>query len=145
MRLAFDLYMRSFALFLASVLVVSLIGGGISMVVSDYFASVPTLDPLAGETALTQVWDALVASLAFLVLLLLVYWVLDSLVFGVCVKLAADSVEGGRTGLGVAFGSTSRKLVSLLVATFVVGIIVVFGLMLLLVHGVIFAARARAF
>lgn len=79
------------------------------------------------------------ASLAFLVLLLLVYWVLDSLVFGVCVKLAADSVEGSRTGIGVAFGSTSRKLVSLLMATFVVGTIVVFGLMLLLVPGVIFA------
>jgi len=139
LRWAFDLYMRNFVLFLAPVLVVSLIGGGISMVVSDYFASIPTLDPLAGEAALAQVWDALVASLAALVLLLLAYWVMDSLVFGVCVKLAADSVEGGRASLGVAFGSASRKLVSLLVATFVVGIIVVFGLMLLLVPGVIFA------
>lgn len=35
LRLTFDVYVRSFVLFLAPVLVVSLIGGGISMFVSD--------------------------------------------------------------------------------------------------------------
>ena len=69
----------------------------------------------------------------------LVMWIVGTTTTGIAIKNASDQIEKGTSKLGVSFNFAISKLPSLLVAQFVVGILMVIGMLLFIVPGIIIA------
>lgn len=66
----------------------------------------------------------------------IISWIIGSIVNGVLIKSASDLIENGKTSLSDLKFVVS-KLPSLLVASLIVGILVMLGLLLLIIPGII--------
>ena len=75
--------------------------------------------------------------LAIVFVLVIISWIIGNITSGLCVKCASDLIEKGKTSLGESFNFTVYKLPSLLIATLIVGILTVIGLLALIVPGII--------
>jgi len=67
----------------------------------------------------------------------IVSWVLANLATGVATRYASDVIEKGRADLSESFSYAATRLLSLLIAGIITGILIVIGMILLIVPGVI--------
>ncbi len=72
-----------------------------------------------------------------LFLFLLVLWVTTAVTHGICIKYASNLMSEEISSFGNAFSFAIRKLPSLLIVTLIVDILVIFGLIALVLPGVI--------
>lgn len=139
LRWTFTLYSRNFTKFLIPFLAAALAIGSIGAVVSNFAttatANIPELGASLEEI---QNWLSFIAAMIAIVFIMsIISWIISSVVNGVCTKCAADLIEKGRTSLTEAFNFTVYKLVSLLAAALITGILVGLGFLALMVPGII--------
>jgi hypothetical protein len=139
LTITLNLYANNFVKFFIPMLVASLVSGVSSAMLSDYFSSVEFPEVGAG----TEAWNLffsnivvlLIASLAFFVVALIA----SAIAEGVCIKNTSNLVEKRATNTGEALTFTVHKLLPLLAASIITGILIGVGLVLLVVPGIIFA------
>jgi len=134
----FRLYVSRFALFYLPFLVAGLISGTLT---SALFLSFPLPTPPSTGAPPSAVFQWLNSFLSALVgigvLGGLVSWVIGSIATGMVVKSASDVIEKGAGNLQGSFSFTVSKLPSLLVASIVIGILVMVGFLLFVIPGII--------
>lgn len=69
----------------------------------------------------------------------LVSWIVDIVATGAAVRYASDKIEKGEANLGSSFSFTLSKLIPLLIAQFIFGVLLVIGLLLFIIPGIITA------
>jgi hypothetical protein len=134
-----NLYANNFVKFFIPMLMASLVSGISSAMLSDYFSLAEFPEVGAG----TEAWNLffmniavlLIASLAFFIVALIT----SAIAEGVCIKNTSNLVEKGATNTEEALTFTVHKLLSLLAASIITGIMIGVGLVLLVVPGIIFA------
>lgn len=143
-RWTFNLYLGNFPTLFLPIFLASLATGALSTVLATYTQSLQTLltdsaivDPIF---VLINVGKLLAAA----IIVGVVSSIVGTLASGTCVKCTSDIIEKGSASLEEAFGFTARKLIKLLVASFLVGVFVSIG-SLLLVLGIIFSVMFALF
>lgn len=139
LTMTLNLYINNFVKFFIPMLISSLVSGIFSSMLSDYISTVKIPETGAG----TEAWNSffgnvavlLIASLAFFIVALIT----NVIVEGVCIKNASSLIEKGATNTEEALIFTVHKLLHLLAASIITGIIIGVGLVLLVVPGIIFA------
>lgn len=125
-------------MFLIPILVTTLISGSLTVVLYNYIENMPI--PSVGvsqEEFWSWFWSYIGTLLALVAILGIVSWVVGSIMNGVCVKYASELIEKGEAKLGEAFNFTIYKLLSLLAATLITGILIALGFIALIVPGII--------
>lgn len=140
LSLTFDVYTSHLVVFLIPFLTVSIIIGSFALIVNRYGSNIPSPDPTQPiDVYLPELGPFLANLMILLLVFLLVSWVCTTIATGISTKCTSDVVQKGKTNLEEAFHFTSRKLVSLLVATLIVAIIILVGTIALIIPGLIFA------
>jgi hypothetical protein len=139
LRWTFDLYVNNFPTLFLPTFLASVITGTLSISLAPYALNLQSIltDLTAGDSKLLN--STLGMLLAVAIVEGLVSWILSTLASGICVKCASDLIEKGSANLEKASGFTARKLLTLLAASFLVGVLLVIGLFMLVVPGIIFA------
>jgi hypothetical protein len=137
----FILYRKHFVILYVPILVSSLVTLGTSSYLLHVFAKSFVAPSMTAPVSVMASWlsSLIVALVGTIAILGVEEWILGAVVYGTCVKIASDSVETGTASLGKAFTFTLGKLLPLLVATLVVGIVVGIGTVLFVIPGIIFA------
>jgi hypothetical protein len=134
----FDIYSKNFVLFFTPFLIAGLISGILSIPILSYMSRISQIDFTGPpDVVWSQFLDFFLTFLALVFVLGIISWIIGNMVSGVCVKCASDLIEKGKASLGESFNFTVYKLPSLLIATLVIGILTVLGLIALIVPGVI--------
>ncbi|MHB1909046.1 MAG: zinc ribbon domain-containing protein [Nitrososphaerales archaeon] len=134
-----DLYKRGFAKFLIPFLIVEVITSPIGVLIRD--AVVP---PALGVSSTNQQFQSSFFSHFGSIILLIALLLIVGLVFGTIagattIKLASDQIEKGQAELRPSIRFAVSKLISVWAISLIVGIIVFFGLIALIVPGIILA------
>lgn len=137
----FVLYRRHFAILFIPILISSLITIGSFTYLLSIFAKYFVLPSLtAAPSAILNWFLALIFVLVQIIIVVGVEgWILGAVVSGTCVKIASDSIETGTASFGRAFTFTLGKILPLLAAMLIMGIVVGIGMILLVIPGIIFA------
>ena len=134
LTMTINIYMSNFIIFFAPVAIAVLISGVLSKVVTDYFANVSLM-----VTTPADLLGFFLTLLAVVFIMAIFSWIVSTIASGICVKSAADLIEGGKANLGVSFDVTVSRIISLLGATLIVGILIFIGIIALIVPGIILA------
>ena len=135
-----SLYSSKFLLFYLPFLVAGLITGAWGEVVRWMFPEPAAPSPTAPPDVLLSYFFSMLGVLAVtLPLIILVSWIIDTIVRGMAVKVASDLLEGRSVDLSKALNFTATRLLSLLGAGIVTGVLIVMGLICLVVPGIILA------
>lgn len=138
LTLTFELYSKNFIRFFIPILIAALISGSLSGALSKYIESIPLLEYGASEEAILNWFSNYIGTLIIIGFTLgIVSWVIGTIVNGVCVKYASDSMEKDKASLGEAFGFAAYKLLSLLAVAFITVILIALGFVALIVPGII--------
>ncbi len=135
----FSLYLNNFVLFFIPFLISSLVNSIIVFTLLDYARYIETNFDFGAPT--DEIW--LQFSAVFSVFLLIfflfffVLWITTAVTHGICIKYASNLISEEIPSFGNAFSFAIRKLPSLLVMTLIVDILVIFGLIALVLPGVI--------
>jgi len=133
---AFNLYFSKFFLFYLPFLAVGIPSSGMSEALLYLMPAMPAPD--ASEEVIFS-WA--VSSIGFLVvalpLIFLVGWILSTIISGMTVKVASDSLEGKETDVSEALNYTVKRLPSLLGAGIASGFLIILGVICLFVPGII--------
>jgi len=145
LRWTFNLYLNNFPMLFLPVFLASLVTGAFSTVLATYTQHLQSLltDPTSID--LNLVLASLGVLLVAAIIVGLVSWVISTIANGTCVKCASDIIEKGSASLEEAFGFTVRKLITLLAASFLVGVLLFIGFLLLVVPGIIFSIMFALF
>lgn len=136
----FSLYSKNFTTFLIPFLAAALVTGSFGVVVYNFATEATANIPKPGaspEEIQNWFWSFMAAFLAVAFVLAIISWIISTIVTGVCVKCAADLIEKGEASLTEAFNFTVYKLISLLAAAIITGILVGLGLLALMIPGII--------
>ncbi|MDH5451318.1 MAG: hypothetical protein OEX77_10560 [Candidatus Bathyarchaeota archaeon] len=134
----FSLYSSRFLLFYLPFLVAGLITGAWGEAVRWMFPEPAAPPPTAPPDVLLSYFFSMLGVLAVtLPLTILVSWIIDTIVRGIAVKVASDILEGRSVDLSKALNFTATRLLSLLGAGIVTGVLIVMGLICLVVPGII--------
>lgn len=137
---SFSLYSARFVDFFLPFLAAGFITGVFRMVVSSYFPfpdlPAPTAPP---DVILEWVFSFLGALVATLVLTGVASWIVSTIANGVAVKYASDLLEKGSANLVDGVNFTVSRIVSLLAAGVITGVLTIVGLICLIVPGIIVA------
>jgi hypothetical protein len=136
----FSLYFARFGGFFVPFLVAGLITGAWSTFVSLSFPFPEIPSPYADPEVMFS-WLFAFLGVLFWVLALtfIVSWIVGSVVQGMAIKYASDILEKRDTDLSKVFSFTVSRLLSLLVASIITGILIAVGLVCLIVPGIILA------
>lgn len=136
---SFNLYSQHFVNlylpFLAAAIVSGLLGALIAAMIW-----VPSIwDPFGAYDLvdLSRLWGYLGALIGAGILSGIVSWVVSTLAMGAAIRYASEVVEKGRADLSESFSYTGSRLLTLLGAGIITGILVAIGLILLIVPGLI--------
>jgi len=134
----FSLYYSRFFLFFIPFLAAGFLTGGWGRFVSLMFP-VP-IQPEATappDVLLSYLFSLLGVLIVTVSLSLLVSWIVDTIVGGMAVKVASDILDGRSVDLSETLNFTVSRLLSLLGAGIVTGVLIVIGLICLVVPGII--------
>lgn len=140
LRRAFTLYSKNFIMFFMPFLIVALFTGSLGTVVSNFAIEATANIPEPGassEEIQNWFWGFIVVMLAIVFIMSIISWIISTVVNGVCVKCAADLIDKGKASLTEAFNFTVYKLISLLAAALITGILVGLGLLAFIIPGII--------
>ncbi|MFB0523078.1 MAG: hypothetical protein ACETV1_04870 [Candidatus Bathyarchaeia archaeon] len=133
---SFSLYSARFIQFFIPFLATGLVTGIVSL--SFPFPTLPELDPGAPMGLFWQwLFDFLRTFIVTMVLIGSFSWIVRTLVNGVAVRYASDLLEKGEASLREGFSFTISRLISLLVAGIITGILMAVGFVCLIVPGFI--------
>ncbi len=134
----FDLYSNHVVTFFILLLVGSLISGSLGAIISNYARNVFQIDTaFPSDISPSQLWGIILNLLAIVLVSLLITWLIDTVIHGICIKYASGLIEQKKQSLDDAFNFTMHRLVSLLASAIIVAILVVLGLIALVVPGII--------
>lgn len=142
LRWTFDLYSKNIIMFLIPILMAALISGVLSLPIVSYVTGMaekmaeidPTPPP---DIVWSQLWSYILTLLAKTIVIAIISWIVSTIANGVCIKCASDMIEKGKASLGESFNFTIYKLLSLLAAALITGVLVFLGLLALIVPGII--------
>lgn len=136
---SFHMYRARFVLFFLPFLVASIITG---VFASAIFWYLPFPSPPLPDASSQVVMDWFLALFSrFIVIIFLigiVSWFISTITTGTVVKCVSDIIEKGNSTFTEGFTFTMSRLVSLLVAEIIVGIIIAIGSLFFIVPGLIF-------
>lgn len=138
--LTFRLYVDNFGIFFAPYLIFSIISALLSLSIFSYIQNITqNITKITGppEVVLPKLLNMLLTLMALVFVTAIISWIVGSIVNGVLIKSASDIIENGKTSLGSSFKFVVSKLPSLLVASLIVGILAMLGLLLLIIPGII--------
>jgi hypothetical protein len=139
-NLIFSLYRRHFLIIYIPILISQLIVLGTSFYLFGMLAQKLLPPPLPTETpSVLMSWllSFMVPFIEMIAIVGIISWILGAIISGTCVRIASDSVETGTASLGRAFTFTLGRVLTLLAAMFIAGILAGIGLVLLIVPGII--------
>ena len=125
MSLSWELYKKH----LTNLVIPFIVSGVIAFTLTHSLPLV--LRPWTAGEAIYIAWALALALTAIIIS------IVNLLVAGVVIKYVGDVIEGGSPTLGSAIGHATKRMLDLIVASLLVGIIVSAGLLLLIVPGVI--------
>jgi hypothetical protein len=138
--LTFSLYLNNFATFFIPYLIFSIISALLSLPILTYMQEITKIN-FTGPPEV--VWPKLLNLLLTLMVLAfiigIISWIIGTVVSGILIKSASDIIEKGKTSLSSSFKFVVSKLSSILVASLIVGILTMLGLLLLIIPGIIIA------
>ncbi len=134
--LTFRLYVDNFGIFFTPYLIFSIISALLSLPI---LSCIQNITKITGppEVVLPKLLNMLLTLMALVFVIAVISWIIGSIINGVLIKSASDIIENGKTSLSDSFKFVVSKLPSLLVASLLVGILVVLGLLLLIIPGII--------
>ena len=135
----FNLYSRNFAHYPVPFLAAGILTGLVTIVVR--LAIVIPEAPTNPTSQLLLAWfpTFLTATVTSLFLSGIVSWIANSFTTGITTKFTSDLLERGQANLQTSFNFTLTKLLPLLVASIITGILIVLGFIALIVPGIILA------
>lgn len=137
---SFNLYSRHFVDLYLPFLAAAVVSGLLGMLIAAMIPVPSIWDPFGYPYALGDL-SRLLAYLGTLIaagiLTGIVTWIVSTLATGAATRYASDVMEKGRADLSESFSYTASRLLTLLGAGIITGILVVIGLILLVVPGVI--------
>jgi hypothetical protein len=138
MSQTFELYSKNFWTLFIPMLIAYLISGAAGVPLSSYTSTIPPA-PTTGVMADLLNWIAkyIPKLIALAVVTGLIVWIVSVIAYGTVIKCSSELIENNKTSLEGAVGFTAHKLLSLLAAAILLGIIIVLGLIALVVPGII--------
>ena len=135
----FNLYSRNFVQYLIPFLVAGIVTGLATIVVRS--AIVIPEAPLHPTSQQLLAWfpTFLTATVTSLFLFGIVSWITHSFTTGITTKFTSDLLERGQANLQTSFNFTLTKLLLLLAASIITGILIVLGFVALVIPGIILA------
>jgi hypothetical protein len=133
-----NVYLTHFTHFFLPFLIVGLVVGVFSAAVNLLFPLPPAPTPTASPEVILMWLPKFLSTLAItLGLTVIVSSILYALVIGMAVKYTSDFLERGSADPNEVFKFTLSKLVTLLIAAIITGILTIIGLILLIIPGII--------
>jgi len=135
----FNLYSRNFANYLIPFLAAGILTGLVTMAVRS--AIVIPIAPVHPTPQQLSAWFStyLTATITSLFLSGIVTWIANGITTGITIKFTSDMLERGQANLQASFNFTLTKILFLLAASIITGILIVLGLIVLVVPGIILA------
>ena len=135
----FNLYSRNFVKYLIPFLAAGILTGLVTIAVRS--AIVIPAAPVQATSQQLLAWfpTYLTATVTSIFLSGIVSWIASSITTGITIKFTSDKLERGQANLQTSFHFTLTKLLPLLAASIITGILIILGLVALVVPGVILA------
>ena len=134
----FNLYSRNFVQYLIPFLAAGILTGLVTIAVRSAIV-IPASTSASHIAATISCPTYLIATVTSLFLSGIVSWIANSITTGITIKFTSDMLERGQANLQTSFNFTLPKLLSLLAASIITGILIVLGFIALVVPGVILA------
>jgi len=134
----FRLYFNNFGIFFVPCLMFSIVSALLSLPILTYSKKWPKIDFTGpSEVVWPKLLNMLLTFMALAFIIGIISWIIGTVVSGVLIKSASDVIEKGKTSLSDSLKFAVSKLPSLLVASLIVGILTMLGLLLLIIPGII--------
>ncbi|MGB9853424.1 MAG: hypothetical protein ACPLRY_01240 [Candidatus Bathyarchaeales archaeon] len=140
LRWTFIIYSKNFITFFIPFLAAAIVTGSLGSIVTNFATQATANIPEPGASSEEiQNWflSFMMAFLAMTFVLAIMSWIISTVVNGIGVKCTTDLIEKGKASLTEAFNFTVYKLVSLLAAALITGILIGLGLLALIIIGII--------
>jgi hypothetical protein len=141
-----EIYSKTFSLYgkiFSKIVIPFLVAGAITGVLTILVGFAVTIPELPSnptpEQAMSLLPSLFGAVLLSAVLTGLISWIVYSFTQGIAIKLSSDELQNKPGTLQGSFNFTVGKIVSLLAASIITGILIILGLIALIVPGIIFA------
>jgi len=135
----FELYSHNFIRFFIPLLVAALVSGSLSTLITSYVEIMPSPEYEVPSEIWGWIWRYIGTLLAITFIVGLISWIVSTIANGICVKFASDLMEKGNASLEDAVNFTVYRLLSLLAAAIITGMLLVLGLIALFVPGIVLA------
>jgi hypothetical protein len=135
----FKLYSQNFVQYLIPFLAAGILTGLVTIAVRSTIIIPATLIHPTSQQLLVWFPTYIAATLTSLFLSGIVSWLANSITTGITIKTTSDMLEKGQANLQASFNYTLARLLSLLVASIITGILIVLGFIAFIVPGVILA------
>jgi hypothetical protein len=134
----FRLYFNNFRIFFVPYLMFSIISALLSLPILTYMQEMAKIDFTGPpEVVWPKLLNMLLTLIALASIIGIISWIVGTVVSGILIKSASDIIEKGKTSLSDSFKFAFSKLSSLLVASLIVSILTMLGLLLLIIPGII--------
>ena len=134
----FTMYSENFTRYLIPFLAAAVVTGLLTTLVSLAIV-VPAFSPPSSAEQLWSWLGYLGLIIASAVATGIISWIIGYIAQGIAVKFTSDILEKGQANLQTSFNFTMSKLLSILAASIITGILIFFGLLALIVPGIILA------
>ncbi len=135
----FNLYSRNFVKYLIPFLAAGILTGLVTITVrSTIIIPVTPVHPTS-QQLLTWFPTYLTATVTSTFLSGIVSWIVNAITTGITIKFTSDMLEKGQANLQTSFNFTLTKLLPLLAASIITGILIILGLIALVIPGIILA------
>ena len=135
----FNLYSRNFVQYLIPFLAAGIVIGLVTIFVRS--AVVIPIAPVHATSQQLLAWFPIFLTATFLSIFLsgIVGWIANGITAGITIKFTSDVLEKGQANLQTSFNFTLTRILSLLAAIVVTGVLIVLGFVALVVPGLILA------
>lgn len=135
----FSLYSRHFVHYVIPFLAAGIIVGFLTTLVRFVIIVPAYLQPSTPADLLSWLMGFLPALIALSVVTGIIGWIIGYIAQGIAVKFTSDTFEKGRADLQTSFNFTMSRLLSLLGASIITGILIAVGLIAFVIPGIILA------
>jgi hypothetical protein len=135
----FNLYSRNFVQYLIPFLAAGIVTGLVTIAVRSTIIIPATPVHPTSQQLLAWFPTYLTATVTSIFLSGIVSWIANSITTGITIKFTSDMLERGQANLQTSFNFTLTKLLPLLAASIITGILIVLGFIALVIPGIILA------
>jgi hypothetical protein len=135
----FSLYSEHFMHYVIPFLAAGVITGFLTLLVSLAIIVPAYSPPSTPAELLSWLIGYLAVLIAFSIVTGIIGWIIGYIAQGIAVKFTSETFEKGRANLQTSFNFTMSRLLSILAASIITGILIVVGLIALVIPGIILA------